>query len=173
MKIDILCVIYAIFQKALDKDGYLAPSGKPKKLKNLSELDQDSIALYKWIAEEIRHIPEHKVKESARQFNQLINKLETDYFQNSFLTGVYLLDRVIEDFPQHKKTVVQAKTYRIIMSLRIGIYAQASSNEEAIKIIKDSSALAMNILRTYNKEPELTRAMREYKTSKRKKNESI
>jgi len=167
MQIDILSIVYAIFQKALDKDGYLEASGKPKKLKNLSELDQDSIALYKWIAEEIRTIPEHKVRESARQFNKIVNKLETDYFQNSFLTGVYIMDRISENFPQHKKTIVQAKTYRIIMSVRIGIYAQASSNEEATKIIKDSSALAMNILRTYNKEPELTRAMREYKTNKR------
>ncbi len=159
MQIDILCVVYAIFQKALDTDGYLEASGKPKKLKNLPELDQDSIALYKWIAEEIRAIPEYKVKDHARQFNQLIGNLETDYFQNSFLTGVFLLDRVSENLPQHKKTVVQTKTYRVIKALRVAI----SSSE----IIKDSSALAMNILRTYHKEPELTRAMREYKTNKR------
>jgi len=168
MQIDILCVVYAIFQKALDTDGYLEASGKPKKLKNLSELDNDNIALYKWIAEEIKAIPEYKVREHARQFNQLIGSLETDYFQNSFLTGVFLLDRLSEDFPQHKKTVVQSKTYRIIKAWRAAISSNASSEVEGVKIIKDSSALAMNILRTYNKEPELTRAMRDYKTNKRK-----
>jgi len=168
MQIDILCVVYAIFQKALDKDGYLEVSGKPKKLKNLSELEQDNIALYKMLAAEIRHIPEYKVREHARKFNKIVNNLETDYFQNSFLTGIFLLDRLSEDFPQHKKIVVQAKTYRVIKAWRIAIFSNASSEEEATKIIKDSSALAMNILRIHNKEPELTRAMREYKTNKRK-----
>jgi len=175
-KKDYLIAIYGIFYFTLTEMKLLGEYAEPLKIrkKDKDEKKEDSIAIYKWLAEKMRGISENQIKERIQTYNGMIKKLHDDFFLNQYLMGLYMLDHYLHNEGSDlDRNLILPKVKRLIKTMRINII-RVNSEKNGNEIIIDSSHAASNIWRMFNGKAQLTREIREariaqWKEEKRKK----
>ena len=161
---DQLIAIYGIMQIELKKEGVLTASAVPIKDKSYGESIQDGLSLYKWLAEQLKTVPEKSINERKNRFNEIVRGLEQEYLLNMSLMAIFMMEQMIgTDGNTPQKIVLLPKILRLVKHLRAGIMLE---QEEGIRIVQDSKIGASNVMRVFTGMPELTKAMRKANADK-------
>ncbi len=165
---DQVIAIYGIMQIELKKEGVLTASAVPIEDKGYGESIQDGLSLYKWLAEQLRHTPEHAINQRKGIFNDIVRGLEQEYLLNMSLMAIFMLEYMIgEDGNTPQKIIIMPKVNRLIKHLRAGIIKE--QEPDGLRIVKDSKIGASNIMRVFNGGYELTKEMRSWKAEQWRK----
>lgn len=165
-EIEYLVAIYGIFYFTLKEHKLIGERAEPLKMKgkNNNQKNNDSIAVYKWLAEKIRGLSESQLKTKAEKFNQIVRALEDDFFLNQYLMGIFMLEYyLLEEASGLDKNMTLPKVERLINEMRKGI-VKANSEKNGKEIIIDTSQGASNIWRMFNQRAQLTKEVRAART---------
>ncbi len=166
MNKDQLIALYGIMQIEMKHEGLLTSMGAPapKKAKDLSEANLDALSLYKYLAEQLRNVPESTINSRKEVFNGIVKSIEQNYLLNMSLFGMFMFEDILErDGTTAQKITLMPKINRLIKWLRAGIIREQA---EGLRIAKDSKRGASNVIRIFNGEAELTLEVRNLNAQK-------
>lgn len=163
---ELLSALYGIqYFTFLEKEMIDKRTGAPFKFKKNqdNEKNRDAMAIYKWIAEQIRGISESEMQKKAELFNTFAKDLKDDLFLNRYLMSLFLMDKYLETKDKATRLMIQPKITRLIKVMREAII---KANANGVDIVKDSSLMASNIWRLFNGQAQLTREVRAANTAR-------
>ena len=145
-KIEYLAGIFGFLQLSMKDVGLIGEHGKcTKKKQHMKPSEQDGIAIYDWVGEQIKHIEQHKLRKLAAVTDKRVGKLLNDHkVVNNFLLGLLLLRGYLDDLaPKNEQLMILPKVNRLI-----DVVDGAISDEEFNADIKrTTSRTADNLFR--------------------------
>jgi len=163
-ELDYLIAVYGIFFFTLSETGIIDDkTAVPKKLrkKDQTEKNQDSLAIYKWLAGKVRGISREELRKRSAIYNDIVRALEDNFFLNQYLMGLFMLDQYLElEASGIDKNMIGPKVRRTIEHMRAKI-VEVNVEHDGKEIIIDSSQGASNIWRLFNGQAQLTKEVRE------------
>jgi len=144
-RITYLVGIFGYLQLSMKDVGLLTEQGTPAKKKHLKPSEQDGLAIYKWVGEQLRHLPAEKLRPLARITDERVNKLLNDHkVVNNFLLGLLLLREYLDNnAPKNEQLMILPKVNRLV-----DVVDGAISDEEfSVEIKRTTWRTADNIYR--------------------------
>ena len=178
-ELEYLVAIYGIFYFTLKENKLIGERAEPLKLKGTSknQKNDDSIAVYKWLSEQIKGLSTSQLKTRAGKFNDIVKALQDNFFLNQYLLGIFMLQYYLEEEASvFTKNMMMPKVERLIKAMREGI--KKTNGDKGTDIILDSSKAGSNVWRMFNGKVQLTKELREarrkmWKEAARKKEKTI
>ncbi len=161
-----LIALYGIMQIEMKHEGLLDDIGAPahKKAKDLTEANLDALSLYKYLAQQLRSVPESTINSKKEVFNDIVKGIEQNYLLNMSLFCMFMFEDILgRDGTTAQKITLMPKINRLIKWLRAGIIRE---QEDGLRIAKDSKRGASNVVRLFNGEAELTLEVRNLNAQK-------
>jgi len=157
-KIEFFVGVYGFMQLSMMDVGLLDDRGVVKKTKGLSPTEQDGVAIYRWVSDQIRHVPAEKLKPLAAKTDARVRKLLNEHTKvNNYLLSVLLLRAYVDDADKATQILVGSKINRVIESLD----AAVTSEEFDALIRRTTARTADNIYRQFIGRPQLSDEVRE------------
>ena len=157
----VLVSAYSLAQQALKNEGLVDEFGIVKKKKRLDLDEEQSIFIYKWLTEKLRHLPETEFQEIMQEYRDVVLSLTDDYTINELYTSLALVDTWLIEHGTKRDNILISNKIRMLMETIRKVLTEKKGEEYIKKVSRDSTLVASNIYRIMNGEPELTKAERE------------
>ncbi len=150
-KLTYLTACYSFMQLSLQDVKLLDDKGRPiKKKRSMSE--QDAIAIYSWLSDQLKNISIHELRTMASKTDIKVSKLLNDHqVVNNFLLSIMLLREYIDEHGDSiQKILIGNKINRIIDLLDDAVTDEAFDPE----IKRTTGRTARNIYRQFTDRPQ-------------------
>ena len=158
--------VYGFLQLSMKDVGLLDTRGVPiKKKMNMNE--QDGIAIYNWVADEIKSVPLHHLRELGKETDKRVSKLISDHtIVNNFLLAIMLLREYVDnDATRPEQLLLSPKINRLIELVDSAV----SDDDFDANIKRTTARTANNIYRQMMGLPQLSDEVRDANIKFRRK----
>ena len=140
--------------------GLVDAGGNVIKKKKRKTSEEDGVALYLWVSDQLKEIPVISLRKRASIMDARVKKLfNENKTVNNFLLGLLLLRLLIDDSGRMEQLMVLPKINRVI-----DLVDEAISDEEfSIDIKRTTARVADNLYRQYTGRAQLTDEIRDLK----------
>ena len=147
-RIDYLVGVFGFLQLSMKDVGLLNAQGVgPKKRKKLKMSEQDALAIYDWVGEQLQRFTTEQLRPRAQRMDKAVTKLNNDHkVVNNFLLSLMLLRHYMDtDASLVESILMTPKINRLV-----DVVDSAISDEEFSADIKRTTArTADNLYRQY------------------------
>ena len=166
-KIEYLVGIYGFMQLSMQDVGLLDQKGQVIKLKKPTMSEQDGIALYKWLGEQLKDVNAFKLREMAKLTDARVGKLISDHkVVNNFLLSIMLLrEYVDEQGSGFEQNLLLPKISRLIEL----VDGAVSDDDFDVDIKRTTARTANNIYRQFAGKAQLSDEVRDAHNKFRRK----
>ena len=165
-KIEYFVGVFGFMQLSMIDVGLLDEKARLVKMKyNAGETD--AVAIYKWISEQIKHLPAKDLKLMAKKTDNKVKKLISNHKKvNNYLLSIMLLREYIDnDGLRYEQILISPKINRLVDV----IDATVSDEQFDANIKRTTSRTANNIYRQFIGKPQLSDEVREAHNKFRRK----
>ena len=145
-KVEYLAGVFGFLQLSMKDVGLIGDKGVcTKRKKHMKPSEQDGIAIYNWIGEQIKHVEQVNLRKLGAVTDKRVGKLLNEHkVVNNFLLGLLLLRAYLDEVaPKNEQLMVLPKVNRLI-----DVVDGAISDEEFNADIKrTTSRTADNLFR--------------------------
>ncbi len=147
-----MVAVYGYLQLSLIDVELLTPNGVPVKKKRPVQTEQDAIALYHWVSDQLSGVNTRELRSLAGKTDIKVSKLLNDHqVVNNFLLSIMLLREYIDEHGDSiQKILIGNKINRIIDLLDDAVTDEAFDPE----IKRTTGRTARNIYRQFTDRPQ-------------------
>lgn len=140
-----LAGLYGFMQLELKDSKLVNKDGAPKPTKNMSLLESDGIAIYKYLSGRVKHLDVRQIREYAEYTNAVTKKLiNEEKLVNNYLLALMLYRSYLDELaPRDEQILMLAKVGRSIQ------HYELIKGKKYSKIRKTTSRCADNIWRVF------------------------
>ena len=156
--------VFGYLQLAMMDVGLINEKGiPPKKRKKLMPSEQDALAIYDWVSDQISQFSSAELRARAKRMDNAVKKLLNDHkIVNNFLLGLLLLRHLVDDGRKDWQILMGSKINRLV-----DVVDGAISDEEfSAEIKRTTSRTADNLYRQFTGKAQLSDEVRDAKFKK-------